>query len=42
MDSFNRLQPFALLAMRIVLGAIMIAHGYHKVFRSCHRPTWIW
>ncbi len=36
MDSFNRLQPFALLAMRIVLGAIMIAHGYHKVFGGFH------
>ena len=29
MDSLNRLQPFAL---RLVLGAIMIAHGYPKVF----------
>ena len=36
MDSFNRLQPFALLAMRITLGAIMIAHGYHKVFGGFH------
>ena len=36
MDFFNRLQPFALLAMRIVLGAIMIAHGYHKVFGGFH------
>ena len=32
MDFLNRLQPLALLLMRLVLGAIMIAHGYHKVF----------
>ncbi len=31
MDFLNRLQPLALLVMRLVLGAIMIAHGYHKV-----------
>jgi putative oxidoreductase len=28
----ERLQPLALLAMRVALGAIMVAHGYHKVF----------
>ncbi|MFY9559133.1 MAG: DoxX family protein [Terriglobales bacterium] len=32
MNFLNRLQPFALLVLRLVLGAIMIAHGYHKVF----------
>jgi len=29
---FDRLQPVALLVLRIVLGVIMIGHGYHKVF----------
>ena len=28
----DRLQPFALLVLRLVLGAIMIGHGYSKVF----------
>lgn len=36
MDFLNRLQPLALLVMRFVLGAIMIAHGYHKVFGGFH------
>jgi putative oxidoreductase len=35
-DSLNRLQPLALLLMRLVLGAIMIAHGYHKVWGGFH------
>jgi len=35
-DFLNRLQPLALLVMRLVLGAIMIAHGYHKVWGGFH------
>ena len=36
MEIFNRLQPVALLVLRVVLGAIMITHGYHKVFGGFH------
>ena len=36
LDFFNRLQPFAQLVMRLTLGAIMIAHGYHKVWGGFH------
>ena len=32
MRYLDRLQPLALLILRIVLGTIMIAHGYGKVF----------
>jgi putative oxidoreductase len=32
----DRLQPLALLAMRLALGTIMVAHGYHKVFGGLH------
>ena len=32
MRYLDRLQPVALLALRLVLGAIMIGHGYPKVF----------
>jgi putative oxidoreductase len=32
----ERLQPLALLVMRIVLGFIMVAHGYQNLFRHLH------
>lgn len=32
MRYLDRLQPLALLVLRLVLGAIMIGHGYPKVF----------
>jgi putative oxidoreductase len=28
----DRLQPLALFVMRLTLGAVMVGHGYHKVF----------
>lgn len=36
MRYLDRLQPLALLLMRLTLGAIMVAHGYHKVFGGLH------
>jgi putative oxidoreductase len=32
----DRLQPLALFLVRLALGAIMVAHGYHKVFGGLH------
>ena len=36
MRYLDRLQPLALLIMRLSLGIIMVAHGYHKVFGGLH------
>jgi putative oxidoreductase len=32
----DRLQPLALLVMRLALGAVMVAHGYQNLFRHLH------
>lgn len=49
MRTLDKLQPLGLLAMRIALGAVMIAHGYPKVtgihgvekfFGSVGLPWW--
>jgi putative oxidoreductase len=32
----DRLQPLALVFMRLALGVIMLVHGYHKVFGGLH------
>jgi putative oxidoreductase len=32
----DRLQPLGLLVMRLTLGAVMIGHGYSKVFGGLH------
>jgi putative oxidoreductase len=51
MRYLDRLQPLALLVMRLTLGIVMLVHGYHKVFGGLHHfvgfisslglPAWI-
>ena len=36
MRYLDRLQPLALFVMRLALGAVMTAHGSHKVFGGLH------
>lgn len=36
MRYLDRLQPLALFIMRLALGAVMVTHGYHKVFGGLH------
>jgi putative oxidoreductase len=51
LNFLERVQPLGLLVLRLVLGAIMIAHGYTLIFggmqghmetvRSIHLPGWM-
>jgi putative oxidoreductase len=38
----DRLQPLALLVMRLAVGGIMVVHGYHNVFGGLHQHAqWV-
>ena len=39
MRYLDRLQPLAILVLRLVLGIVMVVHGYHKVFGGLHRTA---
>lgn len=39
MRYLDRLQPLALLVMRLALGSIMLVHGSHKVFGGLHHQA---
>ena len=36
MRYLDRMQPLALVLIRLALGLMMVAHGYHKVFGGLH------
>jgi len=51
LNYLDRVQPIALLVLRLALGAVMVGHGYHKVnghvhdfagfLTSMHIPAWL-